>query len=95
MSNDLISRRSLLKALNKWDISKLHLVDSFKELVDGQPTAYDIDEKVEQLEEKKILCGEIATEAIEMNDMQLYVGARNQVVAFAEAIEIVRGGINE
>lgn len=51
-----------------------------------------IDKVVEQLEEMKILCNEIAIEAIEeMNDLQLQVAARNQVVAFAEAIEIVKG----
>ena len=34
--NDLISRKALLKALSKWDISRLYLVDSFKELVKEQ-----------------------------------------------------------
>lgn len=34
--NDLISRKALLKALSKWDISRLYLVESFKELVKEQ-----------------------------------------------------------
>lgn len=34
--NDLISRKALLKALSKWDISRLYLVDSFKDLVKEQ-----------------------------------------------------------
>jgi hypothetical protein len=34
--NDLISRKALLMALSKWDISRLYLVDSFKELVKEQ-----------------------------------------------------------
>ena len=60
MSNDLISRKALTRALNKWDISKLYLVDSFKELIDGQPKAYDMDkikEMEEEIQELRIITG--------------------------------------
>lgn len=53
------------------------------------------DRIVERLEERKILCNEIVTEAIGMNDLQLQAGARNRAVAFKEAIEIVKGVQNE
>lgn len=46
---DKISRKALLKALNKWDISKLCLADDFKQLVKEQPEAYNIDEVKRQL----------------------------------------------
>ena len=34
--SDLISKKALLRALSKWDISRLYLVESFKELVKEQ-----------------------------------------------------------
>ena len=34
----LIDRDELLNALSKWDISRLYLVESFKELIEEQPT---------------------------------------------------------
>ena len=33
----LIDANELLKALGRWDISRLYLVDSFKELIKEQP----------------------------------------------------------
>lgn len=63
--------------------------------IEAWNTRKPMDKVVEQLEENKILCGEIATEAIEMNDLHLQVGARSQIVAFEEAIEIVKGGRND
>ena len=49
MSNDLINRKALLRELGKWDISKLYLVDSFKELVKEQRSACDIETVVDEL----------------------------------------------
>ena len=60
MSNDLISREELLEALNKWDISKLYLLEDVKELVKEQPTAYDMDkikEMEEEIQELRIITG--------------------------------------
>jgi hypothetical protein len=90
MSNDLISRKALLTELSKWDISKMYFPDAFKELVKEQPTAYDIDDIVEQLEEK--------AEPTYLDRMEERVG-KKQTTGFAlgirEAIEIVKGGGNE
>lgn len=47
--SDLINRKALLKELNKWDISKLCLVDDFKELVKEQPTINQYDNLIKKI----------------------------------------------
>ena len=39
----LIDRNKLLCDLCKWDISRLYLVESFRELIEEQPTVYDVE----------------------------------------------------
>lgn len=52
--------------------------------IDGAPTAYDIDKVIEQLEELR----DTATEAYGTNGVSV-------VVAICNAIEIVKGGVEE
>ena len=67
---------------NKWDMQDLYLPIHFKELlIDEQPTAFDVDKVVEQLEKESYYI-DIETD--------------REVVNLNEAIEIVRrGGIDE
>ena len=63
---------------NKWDMQDLYLPIHFKELlIDEQPTAFDVDKVVEQLEKESYYI-DIET------DME--------VVNLNEAIEIVKAG---
>lgn len=93
MSNGLISRQELLKALNKWDITKLYLVEDVKELVKEQPTAYDPEEVVKQLMVESISFKESADEQRCIGNELVYRVFRAKSEALAEeAIEIVKGG---
>ena len=70
---------------NKWDMQDLYLPIHFKELlIDEQPTAFNVDKVVEQLEKSHF-----HTDATFDDDSE-------EVVNLNEAIEIVRkGGIDE
>ena len=67
---------------NKWDMQDLYLPIHFKELlIDAQPTAFEVDKVVEQLEKESYYI-DIETD--------------REVVNLNEAIEIVkRGGLDE
>ena len=76
---------------NKWDMQDLYLPIHFKELlIDEQPTAFDVDKVVEQLEENYFLTESTFDDDGYCNDDS------EEVVNLNEAIEIVRnGGIDE
>mgnify|MGYP003312476218 CR=1 FL=1 len=69
-----------------WGVS----IENLIEVLDNQPTAYDIDKVVEQLEQKAKLT--------HLNKMEERVG-KKQTTGFAlgirEAIEIVKGGADK
>ena len=72
---------------NKWDMQDLYLPIHFKELlIDEQPTAFDVDKVVEQLEENYFLTESTFDDDGYCNDDS------EEVVNLNEAIEIVRGG---
>ena len=51
--SDLISRSELIKELNKYCGNQRYLVsENIREIINNQPTAYDIDKVVEKLEER-------------------------------------------
>ena len=52
MQGDLISRSALLEAIDKMDKGSLYLPLLFKDMVKRQPTAYDVEKVVAELEEK-------------------------------------------
>ena len=83
MGNDLISRKALLTELSKWDITKMYLPSAFKELVKEQPTAYDPDKIVEQLDDLEIA-----------NVYDYYERMYFDYISLVEAIKIVKGGQN-
>ena len=76
---------------NKWDMQDLYLPIHFKELlIDEQPTAFDVDKVVEQLEENYFLTESTFDDDGYCNDDS------EEVVNLNEAIEIIkRGGIDE
>ena len=51
--SDLISRSELMKELNKYCGNQRYLVsENIREIINNQPTSYDIDKVVEELEER-------------------------------------------
>lgn len=51
--SDLISRSELIKELNKYCGNQRYLVsENIREIINNQPTTYDIDKVVQELEEK-------------------------------------------
>lgn len=59
--------------------------DGIIELLDKQPTAYDVDKVVEQLEEKELNC--LKKDVITSNKRY-----RHMAYAFRQAIGVVKGG---
>lgn len=107
MSDDLISRKALLKELKEYveSVYECDFEDTFctaeggsanpkyvqglweaKEIIEGHPAAYDVDNAVEQLENFKKASRKIA---VKCSNDRYCVG---QNVAFDKAIEIVKGG---
>lgn len=94
MSNDLISRKALLDKLGRiwgipddWDGGIDETCETALDVIENTPTAYDIDEVVERLEEKMSDTNfEKATQ--ECNESYL----TGLVNGYGEAIEIVKGG---
>ena len=90
--SDLISRKALLTELSKWDISKMYFPADFKELVENQPTAYDLDKVVEQLKD----CEE--DHVTKYENAFTFRGEcfeNGKYRAYRHAIEIVKGGSDE
>ena len=51
--SDLISRSELIKELNKYCGSQRYLVsENIREIINNQPTAYDVDKVTEELRER-------------------------------------------
>lgn len=73
----------------------MKVIEECIKAVEDQPTAYDIDKVVEQLEEKMIIAGSYAFE----HDMSLLSGnlvdeiAYGRLKGYQDAIEIVKGGV--
>lgn len=79
MSNDLISRRALMNRLRGNVI--VDVTPALENAILKQPTAYDVDKVVEQLDEQSFIERDITDD---------------DVVELDKAIEIVKaGGVNE
>lgn len=91
MSGDLISRSALIKDADKHfgHPNAFYSNESFKELIGNQPTAYDVDKVVEQLEdEKRIAFLTLANTGDKVKD-----AVYDEVMAYLKtAIEIVKAG---
>lgn len=100
--SDLISRSVLLENFklkcrrncNKCEYSTFLANDEHCGLIDEQPTAYDVDKVVEELEaKKKNICGSYNWETPILERPSCKVAFNNGI---CEAIEIVKGGgVNE
>ena len=67
--SDLISRSELIKELNKYCGNQIYLVsENIREIINNQPTSYDIDKVVEELEQHydddSVICGLAYNDAI-------------------------------
>ena len=80
--SDLISRSELIKELNKYCGNQRYLVsENIREIINNQPTAYDVDNIVQELEEAK---HEIC---LSDDDLEHYQNGIDN------AIEIVKAGV--
>lgn len=77
----LINANDLKKSINDWASNNLYVedIEYIQNLIDNQPTAYDIDKVVEQLEAESF-----KIDSFEYED--------EEVVNLDDAIEIVRNG---
>ena len=94
MASDLISRSALKKYLRdyKWEFALGSDFSKAMEMVDAQPTAYNVDAVVEQLEKNLLHSVDAKAEAsIAMSgvSMNMYYG---EETAYTKAIEIVKAG---
>lgn len=97
MQNDLISRSKLLEEFAKYEekVAGGNVYYDLVEIIEEQPTAYDLEKVVEQLEEEK-------DEYERLERGSNYEGYNLEVIkysakveAFREAIEIVQNGGKE
>lgn len=108
MSNELISKELLLKEVDEviaqynWaeDGVIMDILMCIRDMVFDQPTAYDTDNKVRQLEAWKEKQLAIADREIAESDSELRKGIIKELKAITDAciensIEIVKGGQNE
>ena len=96
--SDLISRSELIKELNKYCGNQRYLVsENIREIINNQPTAYDIDKVVEELEERKEEREkQYKTESMEDGSYMLSKCFSEGARAYGNAIEIVKqGGIGK
>lgn len=82
--------------LKKDILSQSILGEPMKKIVDIQPTAYDVNKVVEQLNELKEydVCANISCETCSYTG-QCWEGERGQKVAIDRAVEIAKGGGSE
>lgn len=94
--SDLISRSALMESLIHCDGLGRKSLEAVIKTIKEQPTAYDVDKVVEELEDKMLTSSSASAEAImEMCGVSatFYNG---EYEAYKHAIEIVRGGgVNE
>lgn len=60
------------------------------EVIDNQPTAYDVDKVVEELEEQKVQYGKLQLAHNDANMVCVYVGKEQAIDC---AIEVVKAGV--
>lgn len=88
MSDDLISRKALMEKTKDYFISP----DGALRLIESQPTAYDVDKVVKQLEENaKYFQGE-ADELSQKGDWGTATDLQGRATAYRDAAEIVKSG---
>ena len=96
--SDLISRSELIKELNKYCGNQRYLVsENIREIINNQPTSYDIDKVVDELEERADFLKDCTKygnknakqQAESYNTMMMYEVADSVY----DLIEIVKAGV--
>ena len=98
--SDLISRSELIKELNKYCGSQRYLVsENIREIINNQPTAYDIDKVVEELEERTDFlkdCTKYGNKNAKQQDKSYSAMMMYEVADLVDdLIEIVKQGIED
>ena len=97
MTDELISKKSLLKEIDEviaqynWAEEGviLDILHCARDMVFDQPTAYDVNKVIEQLENEASRCASFFCDDYR-DDYE-----RGKFEAYNEAIEIVKGGVEE
>lgn len=101
MSDDLISRRRLIVRLKNESIipflktnfnDKHKQIIEFEDMVKTQPTAYDVDKVVKQLEENAKYFQSEANELAQKGDWGTATDLQGRATAYRDAAKIVRSG---
>ena len=88
--SDLISRGELIKELNKYCGNQRYLVsENIREIINNQPTAYDVDKVVEELEKERLI---YFLSIANTGDKSLDVTYEKVGQTIDNAIEIVKHG---
>lgn len=99
--SDLISRSALIGEINMWAmqcnaIDSIVMLQAVVDVIEKQPTAYDVDKVVEELEDKLYESSSAHAEAVMGMCGVSASGYSGEISAYGKAIEIVRkGGVNE
>ena len=97
--SDLISRGALIEeikslniVLNGKQIFSDDAKDSVLRIINEQPTAYDIDKVVEELESNSFITVKNEEVQTKRKDIQSYIAVEKEVVLLKDANEIVKQG---
>lgn len=90
--NDLISRKTLLKDVKCMIMCDVKTRDRAIELIENQPTAYDVDKVVSELENEIKRLKTLKNNCIALCDHEV-IGIENKTYDYA--IKIVRNGGND
>ena len=97
--SDLISRGALIEeikslniVLNGKQIFSDDAKDSVLRIINEQPTAYDIDKVVEELENNSFITVKQEEVQTKRKDIQSYIAVEKEVILLNDAIEIVKQG---
>ena len=92
--SDLISRSELIKEFNKYCGNQRYLVsENIREIINNQPTAYDIEKVVEKLEKERLI---YFLSIANTGDKSLDVAYEKVGQTIDKAIEIVKqGGVDD
>ena len=91
--SDLISRSELIKELNKYCGNQRYLVsENIREIINNQPTAYDLDKVVEELESEKSIHTENYNISLYKDCPEIKQRYKQACVVIDNTIEIVKQG---
>ena len=92
--SDLISRSELIKELNKYCGNQRYLVsENIREIINNQPTTYDVEKVVGELEQKKEEVQRMRNTCVALSDLEV---CDIENVIYERAIEIVKqGGVSD